>query len=80
MSQEHHKTFVPIFNQREQAKKVIETCFNNLRYNEDKDEVKFTKNSKSKTISFYEFYTEITSFGIAVKTRDLKVLLDLKAV
>ena len=68
-----------MFNQREQAKSIIELCYDNLRYDEDKDEVKFTRNASTKTINFYEFYTEITAFGIAVKVKDLRVLLDLKA-
>lgn len=79
MSEKTHKTYVPTFNQREQAKKVIEACYNNLRYNEDNDTIRYTRNGKRIIVNFYEFYTDITSYGIGVKTRELKVLLDQKS-
>lgn len=63
---------------RQQAKDLLTNIYSKVNYNSDNKSLRYT-NTKGERVkaSLYDVCSEIWSYGIEVKTRDVKSLLEL---
>jgi hypothetical protein len=75
MKEDFNRTFLNTEGCTSYASIILDLTFPKANFNETEQIVRYKLGGKSKKISFYDLFLNITSYGIPIKTKELRVLL-----
>ena len=75
MKEDFNRTYLNTEGCTSYASIILDLTFPKANFNKSEDMIGYKLGGKSKKISFYDLFLNITSYGIPIKTKELRVLL-----
>tara|TARA_R110002050_G_scaffold255361_2_gene394044 strand:- start:293 stop:550 length:258 start_codon:yes stop_codon:yes gene_type:complete len=75
MKEDFNRTYLNTEGSLEDAKNILEVTFPKITYNESEQVVKYKLGKRTRKITFYDLFLNITSYGIPLKARELREIL-----